>query len=188
MKGVRVAMNNNSSAVLQRLYITLFIVLVGLLELFIVNLTLYLLWDYGVLKTQIRESTYGYIQNPWKIPLYATIEELFFRKILMNLLKKSKIKYYNTIQAVLFGLFHVKPLLILTSFLFGLNMGNIYRKEKKILYPIFLHTLANTINLSVYTYMDYFTRNIPFLVIIILVIVLAIATVWKRIDMKLYQL
>lgn len=88
--------------------------------------------------------------------LAPILEELFFRKILLNgLLKKYSFAISAIISSLCFALMHWTPdlLRIMPMFIFGIICCLIYIKTKNILYPILFHFAGNLIStiLSIYS-------------------------------------
>lgn len=77
------------------------------------------------------------------------LEEIIFRGIILKgLLIRYSAKNAIIISAILFGLIHGKPLLILPAIITGLFFGWIYYKTKSIGTTILLHSITNLFALS----------------------------------------
>lgn len=71
------------------------------------------------------------------------VEELIFRKALIDRLGKYGEGMAVAVSSIAFGLFHGNLNQFIYTTLFGFILGNLYVKCGKIRYPIFLHMLAN---------------------------------------------
>ena len=71
------------------------------------------------------------------------IEELMYRKILMDKLGTYGDRLAITVSAVAFGLFHGNIHQFFYATLLGFVLGYIYAKTSNILYPIIMHSLIN---------------------------------------------
>lgn len=81
------------------------------------------------------------------VVLGPIIEELIFRGILINILKKPFGKVTAVVlQAVSFGLWHRDPVQIVYTAIFGIFLGVVYLRTNKIRYPIYMHILNNLTN------------------------------------------
>ncbi|MFA5296676.1 MAG: type II CAAX endopeptidase family protein [Lutibacter sp.] len=77
------------------------------------------------------------------------LEEMIFRGIILKgLLISYSAKKAIIISAILFGLIHGKPLLILPAIIIGLFFGWIYYKTKSLGTTIVLHSITNLFALS----------------------------------------
>ena len=90
----------------------------------------------GIFKSLINEYNQKMQYNEIFLILIAIlvappIEEFIFRKLLFNFLRK-RTKYYNLIQAILFGLAHGNPLQFIYTFLLGILLGNIKDRTGKV--------------------------------------------------------
>lgn len=81
------------------------------------------------------------------VVLGPIIEELIFRGILINILKKPFGKVTAVVlQAAFFGLWHRDPVQIVYTAIFGIFLGVVYLRTNKIRYPIYMHILNNLTN------------------------------------------
>lgn len=81
------------------------------------------------------------------VVLGPIIEELIFRGILINILKKPFGKITAVVlQGIFFGLWHRDPVQIVYTAIFGIFLGVVYLRTNKIKYPIYMHILNNLTN------------------------------------------
>ena len=81
-------------------------------------------------------------------------EEVLFREWIYNFLKK-RTKFYNLIQAFLFGLFHFLLVQSIYAFISGIFLGNIKRKTDSLETVIFCHSFYNLLG-SLYVKIIYY--------------------------------
>ena len=81
-------------------------------------------------------------------------EEVLFREWIYNFLKK-RTKFYNIIQAFLFGLFHFLLVQSIYAFISGIFLGNIKRKTESLETVIFCHSFYNLLG-SLYVKIIYY--------------------------------
>ena len=81
-------------------------------------------------------------------------EEVLFREWIYNFLKK-RTKFYNIIQAFLFGLFHFLLVQSIYTFISGIFLGNIKRKTDSLETVIFCHSFYNLLG-SLYVKIIYY--------------------------------
>lgn len=81
-------------------------------------------------------------------------EEVIFREWIYNFLKK-RTKFYNIIQAFLFGLFHFLLVQSIYTFISGIFLGNIKRKTDSLETVIFCHSFYNLLG-SLYVKIIYY--------------------------------
>jgi abortive infection protein len=101
----------------------------------------------GIFKSLINEYNQKMQYNEIFLILIAIlvappVEEFIFRKLLFNFLRK-RTKYYNLIQAILFGLAHGNPLQFIYTFLLGILLGNIKDRTGKVKISILMHMVFN---------------------------------------------
>ena len=100
------------------------------------------------------------------IPLYISIlssgiigpilEEILFRYILLNKLKKFNTKKTSIIIAtIIFGIIHINPIKIIYAMILGLVLNIIYSKTNNIKSSIIIHISANIISIFLYEYNIY---------------------------------
>lgn len=170
--------------------ITLFILLIDFLQIVCLAMVFYVLFYYEVMTVDDLKSIASSKITIWEILLLSIVEEVIFRKWILNFLVKRKIKYSNTIQALLFAVAHQSIIKIPITFLFGLIMGNVYLKERRLVYPIFLHIITNLgveiISGFVADSMNYV--GLVGLGIALCILIISIYVVWRKIDIKLFQL
>jgi len=126
-------------------------------------------------------------------------EEVLFREWIYNFLKK-RTKFYNIIQAFLFGLFHFLLVQSIYAFISGIFLGNIKRKTDSLEVVIFCHSFYNLSGLPYLGYIYYYP--IEFIVkkflhtenFILMAIALSILPIigfiwsWKKLGRALYKL
>lgn len=99
-------------------------------------------------------------------PIY---EEILFRKIIFNRLKKfNPTKISIIITTTIFALIHLNPLKIFFAFILGLVLNIIYNKYNNIKAPIIVHSSTNIIALFLTEY------NINILILSILCLLISI--------------
>ena len=126
-------------------------------------------------------------------------EEVLFREWIYNFLKK-RTKFYNIIQAFLFGLFHFLLVQSIYAFISGIFLGNIKRKTDSLETVIFCHSFYNLLG-SLYVKIIYyylvksgvelFLHTENFIVIAIALSILPIIGFiwsWKKLGRDLYKL
>jgi membrane protease YdiL (CAAX protease family) len=88
------------------------------------------------------------------------LEELFFRKFLLNkLLEKNSQIIAIIISSLCFAIIHIEtPLNLVPTFIFGIISGLIFVKTKKIIYSIILHFLVNLMVQTLYVFDFSFDR------------------------------
>lgn len=100
------------------------------------------------------------------------LEEIYYRKIILCQIEKK----YNSLKAILisslmFSIFHMDYIQFQISFIFGLLVGYIYVKTRRIEIPILLHSLVNLfiiITLSESLPFANYYFLIPFYIVIVL--------------------
>ena len=126
-------------------------------------------------------------------------EEVIFREWIYNFLKK-RTKFYNIIQAFLFGLYHFILVQSIYAFISGIFLGNIKRKTNSLETVIFCHSFYNLLG-SLYVKIIYyylvksgvelFLHTENFIVIAIALSILPIIGFiwsWKKLGRDLYKL
>ena len=126
-------------------------------------------------------------------------EEVIFREWIYNFLKK-RTKFYNIIQAFLFGLFHFLLVQSIYAFISGIFLGNIKRKTDSLETVIFCHSFYNLLG-SLYVKIIYyylvksgvelFLHTENFIVMAIALSILPIITFiwsWEKLGRDLYKL
>ena len=81
-------------------------------------------------------------------------EEVIFREWIYNFLKK-RTKFYNIIQAFLFGLYHFILVQSIYAFISGIFLGNVKRKTNSLETAIFCHSFYNLLG-SLYVKIIYY--------------------------------
>ena len=126
-------------------------------------------------------------------------EEMIFRKWTYNFLK-TRIKFYNLIQAFLFALFHFILVQSIYAFISGIFLGNVKRKTDSLETVIFCHSFYNLSGLPYLGYIYYypielivkkFLHTENFLVMAIALSILPIIGFiwsWKKLGRALYKL
>mgnify|MGYP000955933883 CR=1 FL=1 len=126
-------------------------------------------------------------------------EEVLFREWIYNFLKK-RTKFYNIIQAFLFGLFHFLLVQSIYAFISGIFLGNIKRKTDSLETVIFCHSFYNLLG-SLYVKIIYyylvasgvkiFLHTENFIVMAIALSILPIIGFiwsWKKLGRDLYKI
>ena len=126
-------------------------------------------------------------------------EEVIFREWIYNFLKK-RTKFYNIIQAFLFGLYHFILVQSIYAFISGIFLGNIKRKTDSLETVIFCHSFYNLLG-SLYVKIIYyylvksgvelFLHTENFIVMAIALSILPIIGFiwsWKKLGRDLYKL
>ena len=126
-------------------------------------------------------------------------EEVIFREWIYNFLKK-RTKFYNIIQAFLFGLFHFLLVQSIYAFISGIFLGNVKRKTNSLDTVIFCHSFYNLLG-SLYVKIIYyylvksgvelFLHTENFIVMAIALSILPIIGFiwsWKKLGRDLYRL
>ena len=152
--------------------------------------------NYG---TKISRLSSNYVEVIKTLIIYPISEEVIFREWIYNFLKR-KVKYYNLIQAFLFGLYHFILVQSIYAFISGIFLGNIKRKTDSLETVIFCHSFYNLLG-SLYVKIIYyylvksgvelFLHTENFIVIAIALSILPIITFiwsWKKLGRDLYKL
>ncbi len=126
-------------------------------------------------------------------------EEVIFREWIYNFLKK-RTKFYNIIQAFLFGLYHFILVQSIYAFISGIFLGNVKRKTNSLDTVIFCHSFYNLLG-SLYVKIIYyylvksgvelFLHTENFIVMAIALSILPIIGFiwsWKKLGRDLYRL
>ncbi len=114
---------------------------------------------------EITDTTSELIENSpmWVIILVAVIigpivEELIFRKLLMDKLGMYGDRIAIFVSAIAFGIFHGNLYQLFYATLLGFLLAYVYSKTSNILYPIAIHVIINTLGsvipLLLYDYME----------------------------------
>ena len=131
--------------------------------------------------------------------IYPISEEVIFREWIYNFLKK-RTKFYNIIQAFLFGLYHFILVQSIYAFISGIFLGNVKRKTDSLETVIFCHSFFNLIGLQYLGYIYYypielivkrFLHTENFIVMAIALSILPIIGFiwsWKKLGRDLYKL
>ena len=173
--------------------------LLVLVVLFILNNIKYfdeITGNYGT-KLSVLSSTFS---EEIKTVIIAPIsEEVIFREWIYNFLKK-RTKFYNIIQAFLFGLYHFILVQSIYAFISGIFLGNVKRKTNSLDTVIFCHSFYNLLG-SLYVKIIYyylvksgvelFLHTENFIVMAIALSILPIIGFiwsWKKLGRDLYKL
>ena len=126
-------------------------------------------------------------------------EEVIFREWIYNFLKK-RTKFYNIIQAFLFGLFHFLLVQSIYTFISGIFLGNIKRKTDSLETVIFCHSFYNLLG-SLYVKIIYYylvesgvkiflhTENFIIMAIALSILpIIGFIWSWKKLGRDLYKL
>ena len=81
------------------------------------------------------------------------LEELIFRKLILDRIRNYGEKTAIVFSALCFGLFHGNLTQFLYAFMIGLFLGYVYCKTGKVLYTMIMHALVNLISSSVMMFM-----------------------------------
>ena len=81
------------------------------------------------------------------------LEELIFRKLMLDRIRNYGEKTAIVFSALCFGLFHGNLTQFLYAFMIGLFLGYVYCKTGKVLYTMIMHALVNLISSSVMMFM-----------------------------------
>ena len=133
------------------------------------------------------------------IIIYPISEEVIFREWIYNFLKK-RTKFYNIIQAFLFGLYHFILVQSIYAFIFGIFLGNVKRKTDSLETVIFCHSFYNLSGLPYLGYIYYYP--IEFIVkkflhtenFIVMAVALSILPIigfiwsWEKLGKDIYKL
>ena len=152
--------------------------------------------NYG---TKISKLSSNYIEVIKTVIIAPISEEVIFREWIYNFLKR-KVKYYNLIQAFLFGLYHFILVQSIYAFISGIFLGNVKRKTDSLETVIFCHSFFNLIGLQYLGYIYYypielivkrFLHTENFIVMAIALSILPIIGFiwsWKKLGRDLYKL
>lgn len=170
--------------------VTTFVLLLTLFTMICVVIILQMLLDGGTITMEDLKPLMFVKITVWDILVFSTMEEIVFRKLILGYLEKRKLKYSNAIQAFLFAAVHGNLFKIPNTFLSGLIYGNVYLKEKRVIYTIILHLIKN---FGVIIITEYFSDIIWLASLYVLVAALCICgiglyLIWKSIDIKLFSL
>ena len=113
-------------------------------------------------------------------------EEIMFRGIIVNRLKKHGISFAIIASAILFGLYHGTIVQAVSTTIYGICFGYIVT-QYSILYTIFLHFINNCVFCYVFPFIaeksgcHQFTAGISFVLALIGLIAAIIGKSWKKI-------
>ena len=152
--------------------------------------------NYGI---KISILSLNYIEVIQTVIIAPISEEVIFREWIYNFLKK-RTKFYNIIQAFLFGLYHFILVQSIYAFISGIFLGNIKRKTDSLETVIFCHSFYNLLG-SLYVKIIYyylvksgvelFLHTENFIVMAIALSILPIITFiwsWEKLGRDLYKL
>lgn len=84
------------------------------------------------------------------------VEELLFRNVLINKLRKFNNNYITILlSSLIFSLMHTGIINIIYTFILGLILSSIYIKKRKILDTILVHSFANLISIFLTGFKNY---------------------------------
>ena len=167
--------------------------------LFILNNIKYfdeIMGNYG---TKISKLSSNYVEVIKTVIIAPISEEVIFREWIYNFLKR-KVKYYNLIQAFLFGLYHFILVQSIYAFILGIFLGNVKRKIDSLEIVIFCHFFFNLIGLQYLGYIYYYPIELIVKKIlhtenfIVMAIALSILPIigfiwsWEKLGRALYKL
>lgn len=81
--------------------------------------------------------------------LPAICEELLFRGVIINGLKRKGNTFAIVMSSVMFSIFHFSPTQMIYPVCFGIILAIVYLKTKNILFPILLHFVNNALTLTI---------------------------------------
>ena len=192
-------MNRNKSMYFYLAVHVLSFSLLVLVALFILNNIKYFDEITGNYGTKISRLSSNYVEVIKTLIIYPISEEVIFREWIYNFLKR-KVKYYNLIQAFLFGLYHFILVQSIYAFISGIFLGNVKRKTDSLETVIFCHSFFNLIGLQYLGYIYYypielivkrFLHTENFIVMAIALSILPIIGFiwsWKKLGRALYKL
>ena len=192
-------MNRNKSMYFYLAVHVLSFSLLVLVALFILNNIKYFDEITGNYGTKISRLSSNYVEVIKTLIIYPISEEVIFREWIYNFLKR-KVKYYNLIQAFLFGLYHFILVQSIYAFISGIFLGNVKRKTDSLETVIFCHSFFNLIGLQYLGYIYYypielivkrFLHTENFIVMAIALSILPIIGFiwsWKKLGRDLYKL
>ena len=192
-------MNRNKSMYFYLAVHVLSFSLLVLVALFILNNIKYFDEITGNYGTKISRLSSNYVEVIKTLIIYPISEEVIFREWIYNFLKR-KVKYYNLIQAFLFGLYHFILVQSIYAFISGIFLGNVKRKTDSLEVVIFCHSFFNLIGLPYLGYIYYypielivkrFLHTENFIVMAIALSILPIIGFiwsWKKLGRDLYKL
>jgi membrane protease YdiL (CAAX protease family) len=79
----------------------------------------------------------------WAVILAPIVEEIMFRKILIDRLSVYGDRLAIYVSAVAFGLFHGNILQVFYATLAGIILGHVYTKTRRLIYSVIIHMLVN---------------------------------------------
>jgi len=192
-------MNRNKSMYFYLAVHVLSFSLLVLVALFILNNIKYFDEITGNYGTKISRLSSNYVEVIKTLIIYPISEEVIFREWIYNFLKR-KVKYYNLIQAFLFGLYHFILVQSIYAFISGIFLGNVKRKTNSLDTVIFCHSFYNLLG-SLYVKIIYyylvksgvelFLHTENFIVMAIALSILPIIGFiwsWKKLGRDLYRL
>jgi len=192
-------MNRNKSMYFYLAVHVLSFSLLVLVALFILNNIKYFDEITGNYGTKISRLSSNYVEVIKTLIIYPISEEVIFREWIYNFLKR-KVKYYNLIQAFLFGLYHFILVQSIYAFISGIFLGNVKRKTDSLETVIFCHSFFNLIGLQYLGYIYYypielivkrFLHTENFIVMAIALSILPIIGFiwsWKKLGKDIYKL
>ena len=98
------------------------------------------------------ETQFQHLPAPGQMALFALLgtlvapvgEEIFFRGLIVNALKKrGNVRFRIIVSALLFAVVHVSPLSVLILFGMGLMLAWAYEKTGSLWVPILMHAVNN---------------------------------------------
>lgn len=105
------------------------------------------------------------------------VEELIFRKLMLDRIRNCGEKTAIVFSALCFGLFHGNLAQFLYAFSVGLFLGYVYCRTRKVHYTIVMHTLLNTISSTIMLFAPAM-KDDGKAVLIVIPLVLVIATLF----------
>ena len=152
--------------------------------------------NYG---TKISKLSSNYVEVIKTVIIAPISEEVIFREWIYNFLKK-RAKFYNIIQAFLFGLYHFILVQSIYAFISGIFLGNVKRKTDSLEVVIFCHSFYNLSGLPYLGYIYYYpielivkrflhTENFIIMAIALSILpIIGFIWSWKKLGRDLYKL
>ena len=147
-------MNRNKSMYFYLAVHLLSLSLLVAVALFILNNIKYFDEIMGNYRTKLSVLSSIFSEEIKTVIIAPISEEVIFREWIYNFLKK-RTKFYNIIQAFLFGLFHFLLVQSIYTFISGIFLGNIKRKTDSLETVIFCHSFYNLLG-SLYVKIIYY--------------------------------
>ncbi|NLZ47976.1 MAG: CPBP family intramembrane metalloprotease [Clostridiales bacterium] len=143
----------------------------------------------------INETIANSLTSGWNLLLMTILlpifEEIFFRGIIFNELKKRiNLKTAIIIQAILFGLFHGNILQGIYTTILAIALALAYHWTHSIFAPIIIHIVYNLLGTLIIPVILYYTEflTIPYLIVSVILMVFLLRRMRKRLsNNEIYQ-